>query len=159
MPGMLGRKYASTQVRIGVVSTTFERWARGLYTYRAQVVAVHDGDTVTVDVDLGFRTWRHDTHVRLAGISARELTMPGGEEAAVHLEAMLLTAGEVIVRSIRTDRDPADTMSFDRYVIAVQLPDGRDLATLLVTEGWAVWWDGKTKPVPYPPWPIPSKGV
>lgn len=126
-----------------------------MYVYRAVIDAVHDGDTVTLDVDLGFRVWRHDSHVRLAGISARELSMPGGEEAAAHLAGLLPTGAQVVVRSSRADRDPADVMSFDRYVIAVQLADGRDLASVLVAEGWACWWDGRTKPTPYPPWPIP----
>jgi endonuclease YncB( thermonuclease family) len=51
-----------------------------LYTYNATVVGVHDGDTCTLDIDLGFRTHRIQP-VRLAGCNARELADPGGQEA------------------------------------------------------------------------------
>lgn len=125
-----------------------------MYVYRAVVDAVHDGDTLALDVDQGFRVWRHDGRMRIAGISARELSMPGGPEAAVYLASLLPTGTPVVVRSSKVDRDPADVMSFDRYVVTVQLADGRDLASLLVAEGWACWWDGRTKPTPYPAWPI-----
>lgn len=124
-----------------------------LYVYAATVVSVHDGDTLVVDVDQGFHEWLHDAHLRLAGVSARELSMPGGPEARDNLAALLPAGSRVLIRSAKGERDPADTMSFDRYVITVQLPDGRDLAALLVAEQWAVWWDGRSRPIPYPPWP------
>ena len=41
-----------------------------LYTYRATVTRVIDGDTVVADIDLGFRTWRHGERLRLYGIDA-----------------------------------------------------------------------------------------
>lgn len=129
-----------------------------MYVYRAIVRDVHDGDTVSVDADLGFDVWRHTAHIRLAGISARELSMPGGPEARDYLAGALPLDTAVTVRSSKAGHDPADVMSFDRYVIVVTLADGRDLAALLVDEGWAVPWDGKSRPVPYPPWPIPVAG-
>jgi endonuclease YncB( thermonuclease family) len=127
-----------------------------VYVYFAEVLDVHDSDTISVSVDLGFRTWHHAAHLRIAGISGRELSMPGGPEARDHLAGLLPIGARVVVRSIKADRDPADVMSFDRYVVAVQLASGQDLATLLVSTGWACWWDGRTKPTPYPAWPIPT---
>jgi endonuclease YncB( thermonuclease family) len=127
-----------------------------MYTYYADIVDVHDGDTVTADVDLGFNTWVHGLHFRIAGISARELRMDGGPEARDYLAGVVSGSQWVTIRSTKLGHDPADVMSFDRYVIAVQLADGRDLAGLMVTTGWAAAWDGKTRPVPYPPWPIPE---
>jgi endonuclease YncB( thermonuclease family) len=43
-----------------------------LYFYKAEVRDVHDGDTVTADIDLGFSTWLHDQKLRLYGINAPE---------------------------------------------------------------------------------------
>ena len=43
-----------------------------LYHYRAVVTDVYDGDTVTVDVDLGFHVWVHGEKIRLAHIDAPE---------------------------------------------------------------------------------------
>jgi hypothetical protein len=58
------------------------------YQYVAYVTAVHDGDTLTVRVDLGFDTWRVQ-NVRLYGINARELSQPGGKEARERLSLLL----------------------------------------------------------------------
>ena len=41
-----------------------------MYEYRANIVRVIDGDTVVVDIDLGFGVWLHDKRVRLLGIDA-----------------------------------------------------------------------------------------
>lgn len=48
------------------------------YIYNAVVVKVHDGDTVTIDVDLGMRVWLRAQKVRLAGLNAPELGRPDG---------------------------------------------------------------------------------
>lgn len=125
-----------------------------MYVYNAVIVAVHDGDTIVADVDLGFRTAHNEAHFRIAGVSARELKMPGGTEARDHLAELLPPGTRVLIRSIKIGRDPADEMSFDRYVVTVQLPSGSDLATTLVNTGWASYWNGRTKPTPYPAWPI-----
>jgi hypothetical protein len=47
------------------------------YRYRAVVTAVHDGDTITADVLLGFHITRSQVF-RLLGCNARELADPGG---------------------------------------------------------------------------------
>ena len=39
-----------------------------MYEYRCKVVRVIDGDTVDVDIDLGFGVWLHKERVRLYGI-------------------------------------------------------------------------------------------
>ena len=44
-----------------------------LYHYRAQVQAVYDGDTCTMDIDLGLGTWVHNEKIRLSRINAPEL--------------------------------------------------------------------------------------
>ena len=43
-----------------------------MWTYRAKVVRVIDGDTVDVDIDLGFGVWLHKERVRLYGIDTPE---------------------------------------------------------------------------------------
>lgn len=42
------------------------------YIYYAEVVKVIDGDTITVNVDLGYDTWLYNQKVRLAGIDTPE---------------------------------------------------------------------------------------
>ena len=43
-----------------------------MYEYRCKVTRVVDGDTVDVDIDLGFGVWMHKERVRLHGIDTPE---------------------------------------------------------------------------------------
>ena len=43
-----------------------------MYEYRCVITRVVDGDTVDVDIDLGFGVWLRDERVRLAGIDTPE---------------------------------------------------------------------------------------
>jgi len=42
------------------------------YKYRCKILRVVDGDTVDIDVDLGFGVWLHRERVRLQGIDTPE---------------------------------------------------------------------------------------
>ena len=43
-----------------------------MYEYRCEIVRVVDGDTVDVNIDLGFDTWIHKERIRLKGIDTPE---------------------------------------------------------------------------------------
>lgn len=43
-----------------------------MYEYRTKLVKVVDGDTVDVDIDLGFGVWLRDERVRIMGIDTPE---------------------------------------------------------------------------------------
>ena len=43
-----------------------------MYEYKAKLVNVVDGDTVDVDIDLGFGIWMRDERVRIMGIDTPE---------------------------------------------------------------------------------------
>ena len=58
------------------------------YWYEATVIDNHDGDTVTVDIDLGHRIRTTDA-IRVRGINAPELSQPGGKEARDFLSALI----------------------------------------------------------------------
>ena len=44
-----------------------------MYEYKCNVVRVIDGDTIVVDIDLGFEMWLKNQHVRVYGIDAPEV--------------------------------------------------------------------------------------
>lgn len=48
-----------------------------LYRYIAEVTQVYDGDSITVNVDLGFHTWIHGEKLRLYGINSPEVQSRG----------------------------------------------------------------------------------
>lgn len=43
-----------------------------MYEYKCKILRVVDGDTVDVDIDLGFGVWLHRERVRIAGIDTPE---------------------------------------------------------------------------------------
>ena len=44
-----------------------------LHRYKAKVTKVYDGDTITVDIDLGLDSWHHGMQIRLAEIDTPEV--------------------------------------------------------------------------------------
>ena len=43
-----------------------------MYEYKCNIVKIVDGDTVDVDIDLGFGVWLKDERVRVMGIDTPE---------------------------------------------------------------------------------------
>lgn len=116
---------------------------------RADVVRVIDADNLELDVvqDCGFNdTLTRRRSFRLFGVNARELDDPGGLAAYEHLRALLPAGTSVRLGSVKNDKFGG------RFDAVVTLPDGRDLAMLLVGQQWASPWNGRG-PKPVPPWP------
>jgi micrococcal nuclease len=121
------------------------------YTYWASVVRVIDGDTVVLDVSLGFGLWlraspQHPMSFRLAGCNAIELRHPGGRETRDHLVSILPAGTTVLIRSVAVDKYGG------RYDALIDAPGVGDVTEHLIAGGWAARWDGKGK-APVPPWP------
>jgi len=51
-----------------------------MYEYRCRLVKVVDGDTIDVDIDLGFDVWLNKQRIRLADIDAPESRTRDAEE-------------------------------------------------------------------------------
>jgi endonuclease YncB( thermonuclease family) len=101
--------------------------------YQAEVVSVHDGDTCTLRVLLGFDMERNRTAIRLVGVYAPELKQAGGTEATVKLQELLPVGSIVIVRPVRTVMPPRrELMSFGRYVARIWNKDGLDVCDAMV---------------------------
>lgn len=92
-----------------------------MWEYRARAVRVHDGDTLTVEVDLGF-TARVEIDVRLADVWAPELGERGGLETRQHLHDLVASAAGKWPLTITTERvrsDEREVRTFTRYVATV----------------------------------------
>ena len=90
-----------------------------LYTYRAVVISAYDGDTITVDIDLGLGIWARGQKIRLARINTPELR---GEEREKGLIARNYVRERLVGKQIvlRTDKDR--TGKYGRWVGEVLLP-------------------------------------
>lgn len=106
-----------------------------LYIYRATVVNVVDGDTVDLDVDLGFRVRRQD-RFRLFGINAPEMrgdTLEAGKLARSALLSMLGLGLPVLVK-IHKGQD-----KYGRWLAEISTgEDARTVNDRMVAEGFAV---------------------
>ena len=54
-----------------------------MYDYNAEVIRVYDGDTIRVNIDLGFGIFIRNTSIRLKGINTPEIR--GEEKAQAYL--------------------------------------------------------------------------
>lgn len=112
-----------------------------MYEYNSVVLSVHDGDTLTVDIDLGFKTWARGMVLRLDGINAPELPTPEGKAAQLFLES-ILKGQQVIVRTRKSSGlNPADKEEkYGRWLATVLTlpPAGINVNELMVTKGFAV---------------------
>lgn len=115
------------------------------YHYDAVVDNVHDGDSVTLSIDLGFSQWWRGMHIRLFGINAPELSTPEGKASLAYLQTLLKPGAPVLLESIK---DKADKYG-GRYLGVLYLPG--ELGSIndrMVASGHAVVWDGQgPKPV------------
>ena len=109
----------------------------GIYTYRAEIVRVIDGDTVVADIDLGFETWRRNEHLRLFGIDAPERGTPEGKEVKAALTERI-EGQSLLICTIKAKSSPKEaTGSFGRYLVKIY-QDGENINQWLLDTGRAV---------------------
>ncbi len=104
------------------------------YVYDATVVSVYDGDTIRVDIDLGFNLWLHNEPIRFMGINAPELKGESRVEGLKSKEwlASKLPPGTKIL--LRTEKDSRE--KYGRYLGHIYL-NGVNLNEELLKEGLA----------------------
>ena len=105
-----------------------------LYQYRAIVTKVYDGDTITVNIDLGLKSWRFGEKIRLYGIDTPEIRGPERAEGLVARDALreMILNREV---NIKTYRDKKG--KYGRWLGVIEL-DGVNINEKLVMLGFAV---------------------
>lgn len=111
-----------------------------MFEYYARVSEVIDGDTVDVEVDLGFSIV-HKIRIRLNGINTPETRTRNKEEKARGLAAKNrlkeLVEGKIVL--IKTEK--AELEKYGRY-LGVLFVEGVNVNQQLITEGHAVSYDG-----------------
>jgi endonuclease YncB( thermonuclease family) len=82
-----------------------------LFTYRASILEVVDGDTLWTLVDLGFGITTKQC-LRLRGIDCPEMKTPEGIVAKEYAQSILPPSNEVVIASTKSDK-------YDRYLADV----------------------------------------
>lgn len=83
------------------------------YVYHAEVVRVIDGNTLVMNVDLGFHVWLHDETLRLNGVTAPDLKGDQKVEAQKWRDALqaLLEGHKLIIKTSK-DKSPNPATRF-----------------------------------------------
>jgi micrococcal nuclease len=125
-----------------------------MYEYRATVIKVVDGDTVDVDIDLGFGIVLSDERVRIAGIDTPESRTRDKEEKKFGLAAKARVKqllGKTCVLKTQINKNGEDMKGkFGRILGDFSVYDSatdrwRMLTEILVSEGHAVPYHGQNK--------------
>jgi len=102
------------------------------YFYKAKILSVYDGDTVTAMVDLGFEI-RKKIKIRLYGINAPEIRgkqRPEGLKSRDYLRSLILYKN-VIIQTFKDKKG-----KYGRYIGIIHLDD-ENINEVLVESGHA----------------------
>lgn len=117
--------------------------------YEVEVIKVVDGDTVDVDIDLGFGITLRDERVRIMGIDTPESRTSDKVEKVFGLASKerlkeLLKDNPVLITF--DDKNGEDMKGkFGRILGDFKLLDGRKVTDVLIEEGHAVRYYGQNK--------------
>lgn len=117
-----------------------------MYEYRAKVNRIIDGDSIVLDIDLGFDTWINNQSIRLFGIDTPECRTRDLDEKARGLLAKtrvegLLPVGDIVY--IKTIKDKNE--KFGRILGEIINNDDININALLLEESLAAPYLGQSK--------------
>lgn len=101
------------------------------YLYNAKVVSVTDGDTVVLDVDVGFHMTMRGAF-RLYGINAPETSTSEGLASKAYLKDRLPVGTQIVVQTHKNSQE-----KYGRYLAKIFLNDV-NLNEEMVAKGLAV---------------------
>ena len=119
-----------------------------MWTYRCKLKRVIDGDTVDVDIDLGFGIWQMNERVRIMGIDTPEsrtrdkIEKKFGLAAKARLKSLLGT--KPVLQTTISKKGEDMKGKFGR-VLGDFLIDGKQVSQIMCKEGHAVAYFGGSK--------------
>jgi len=122
-----------------------------MYEYRCKVIKVIDGDTVDVDIDLGFDILLKDERVRIMGIDTPEsrtrdkVEKKFGLASKARLKELIGGKSGPILKTQINKKGEDMRGKFGRILGDFVTEDGRMVTDILVEEGHAVAYFGGSK--------------
>ena len=122
-----------------------------MYEYRCKVIKVIDGDTVDVDIDLGFDIMLRDERVRIMGIDTPEsrtrdkVEKKFGLASKARLKELIGGKSGPILKTQINKKGEDMRGKFGRILGDFVTEDGRMVTDILVEEGHAVAYFGGSK--------------
>ena len=120
-----------------------------MYDYRCKIVKIVDGDTVDVDIDLGFGVWMKKERVRIMGIDTPESRTRDKVEKKFGLASKaklkeLLKNGAILKTEVSKKGEDMKG-KFGRILGDFILEDDRRVTEVLIDQGHAVAYFGGSK--------------
>jgi len=126
-----------------------------MYEYKCKILRVIDGDTVDVDIDLGFGVWLRKERVRIMGIDTPEsrtrdkVEKKFGLAAKSHVKDML-PIGSIQILKTEVDKSGEDAKGKFGRILGDFLLDQDDgsikrLTEIMIEDGHAVPYFGGSK--------------
>lgn len=121
-----------------------------MYEYRCKILRIVDGDTVDVDIDLGFGVWMHKERVRMMGIDTPESRTRDSVEKQFGLASKdklksLLPIGSMQILKTEIDKSGEDAKGKFGRILGDFLIEGKRASEILIEEGFAVAYHGQSK--------------
>ena len=119
-----------------------------MYEYKCNIVKIVDGDTVDVDIDLGFGVWLKDERVRIMGIDTPEsrtrnkIEKKFGLAAKAKLKSLL---GKQTVLQTTINKKGVDMKGKFGRVLGDFLQNDKSVAKIMCETGHAVAYFGGAK--------------
>ena len=104
-----------------------------IYTYKAKVIKVVDGDTIDVNIDLGFHFEHKDQRIRLFGLNAPEVR---GKERAAGIESKLWLKSQIEDKEIELVSIKHKKGKYGRWLGIIKLGT-RNLNQEMIDQGLA----------------------
>lgn len=119
-----------------------------MYQYKAKILKVIDGDTVEIDLDLGFNIILSSQKVRLAGVDTPESRTTNLEEKPRGVLSKKKLAEKLPVGSwtiIQTQKSDSNDDKFGRILGIFIADDGSHINQWLIDNNYAVAYMGENK--------------
>ncbi len=119
-----------------------------MYQYKAKILKVLDGDTVDVDLDLGFNIILANQRVRMAGIDTPESRTTDSEEKVRGQLSKKKLSEKLPVGSwvkIETQKSNSNDDKFGRILAVFIAEDGTSLNQWMIDNNYAVLYNGENK--------------
>jgi endonuclease YncB( thermonuclease family) len=119
-----------------------------MYQYACKINKVLDGDTVNIDLDLGFNIILANQHVRMTGIDTPESRTTNKEEKPRGLLSKKKLSEQLPIGSwqkITTSRPDNNDDKFGRILGEFILEDGTNVNQWLIKNNYAVAYQGENK--------------
>ena len=116
-----------------------------MYEYKCKVTRVVDGDTVDIDIDLGFGVWLHKERVRVYGIDTEESRTRDKEEKKYGLAAKAFVKEFVKGSSVILRTQKYDAKGKFGRILGDIVVNRKSLSETMIQEHHAVPYYGQSK--------------